>query len=133
MEKRWTRASYTRPVRLVAGLLFVASVVAITAFSAVADDSTKGSPGDDSSSRPAFIDRMIEDAWQKAGVKPANPLPMKSSCAGLSRPFGTNSQCPGVPRPFCRRVKRANGTSLSRTCSIIPISPRTFQLSGQSC
>ena len=41
--------------------------------SAAADDSTKGSPGDDTSSKPAFIDQLIEEAWQKAGVKPAKP------------------------------------------------------------
>jgi len=73
MEKRWTRASYPRPPRVVAGLLVVAAFAATTAFSAAADDSTKGSTGDDSSSWPAFIDQMIEDAWKKAGVKPAKP------------------------------------------------------------
>jgi Protein of unknown function (DUF1553)/Protein of unknown function (DUF1549) len=73
MEKRWTRASYPRPVRFVVGLLVIAAFSATTAFSAAADDSTKGSAGDDSSAPPAFIDQMIGEAWQKAGVKPAKP------------------------------------------------------------
>ena len=34
---------------------------------------TNGSPSDDPSSKPAFIDRMIEESWKKAGVKPARP------------------------------------------------------------
>jgi hypothetical protein len=73
MEKQGSRRSRLRPARVAGGWLFVVAFLGIATFSRAVDDVSKESPGDNTSGKPAFIDQMIEEAWQKAGVKPAKP------------------------------------------------------------
>ena len=71
MEKRWTGANCSRSSPLCTGWLFGVALAGMTALVAAADEPIKGSAGDESRSRPAFIDQLIEEGWQKAGVKPS--------------------------------------------------------------
>ena len=73
MEKQESRRSRLSPARLAGGWLFVVAFLGIATFSRAGDDVSKSSPGDDTSGKPAFIDQLIEEGWQKAGVKPAKP------------------------------------------------------------
>ena len=73
MEKRWTRARLPAAGAGLGMFRLLRRRRGMAAISAVADDSAKSSPGDQTSGRPAFIDQMIEEGWQKAGVKPARP------------------------------------------------------------
>jgi hypothetical protein len=76
MEARWTRAA--RPSRaalpLGAGCALVcAAVFATIGLGSDGDGSRRKSPEKKASSRSDIIDQFIEDAWTKAGVKPARP------------------------------------------------------------
>jgi Protein of unknown function (DUF1549)/Protein of unknown function (DUF1553) len=75
MESRWMRAGRaageSEPRFVVGGLLVVSTILSL-ASAALADDGRKSAasrPQD--RSRAAFIDKLMEEAWTKAGVKPA--------------------------------------------------------------
>ncbi|MFI5461313.1 MAG: DUF1549 domain-containing protein [Isosphaerales bacterium] len=69
MEARWTRAAHGdgwSPLVLAAGCgFFLAAVLGAVSLATAAE---KGS-----GLKPAFIDQLTEEAWNKAGVKPAKP------------------------------------------------------------
>ena len=79
-----------------------------------ADDSDKAvdRARDHSGSTSSFIDQLIEEAWKKAGVKPARPgVRRRIPAAGLPRPAGPNSQR-ARGRAFLQLAKRTSGTKL---------------------
>jgi len=68
METRWTRAAHgdARSSPLLAGwACFLAVVLGAGSFATAAEKR--------SGSQPPFIDQLIEEAWNKAGIKPAKP------------------------------------------------------------
>ena len=134
MEKRWTRAQLLRRGAAGLGIAFVvASLVGTATLAMAADDSTKGSPSDDTGSRPAFIDQLIEEAWKKAGVKPAKPA---TDDEFLRRAYlDLLGRIPNVQeaRAFLQTREKDKRDKLVTTCSIIPISPRTSRRNGRSC
>jgi hypothetical protein len=74
MDTWWARAArasrdFCRPVLIGWGVFVSAGLGA--AYSASAGDGSSGSRPKEAVSRPVLIDKYIEDAWKKAGVKPA--------------------------------------------------------------
>jgi hypothetical protein len=62
----------TAPVQAGWGLLF-AAVLGTVSFARAGDGSAPRRPEKKPPAKPAFIDELIEEAWSKAGVKPARP------------------------------------------------------------
>ena len=74
METRWAqagrRARHFCSPALMAGALFLATGLGAVR-SAVAGDGSSSSGRKEAVSRPVLIDKYVEEAWKKAGIKPA--------------------------------------------------------------